>query len=457
MQTLPLNSGSLRLDKNELVEIYDQYSPGLYRYALRLLGDPDLAEECVAETFSRFLQALKRGGGPTSNLQAYLYRVAHNWIIDYYRNKPALEQLPPELADDKLKNPLVQVTEDMQRERVRNAWFHLTPEQRQVIMLRFSFSGAFLLITLLVFLFGGAGMTALAAQAALPGDVLYPIKTSMEQAQLALSASPAGRANLQMEFAERRLLEIAGLIEEDQFQEIPAVTDRFEAHIRNKMVEVEDVANHDAQQAAGLSAQVSDALTRYAYTLSRMLEQVPEAVQVKMMRTIQNTWLAGNIGEIMFNGAIDSLGSHAWVIAGQAVAIHSSTEVKGTFAIGDVVQVRAVRNADGSLAARQIERVLAGMEEGGSANPDDGGAGGPGAGMSGSDEGQDGLGGDPDQTQGQYQNNTQSGSEGGGQFQNQTQDPNFQSPGDGKDDDQDSSQKQSPGQDGHQNPNDEGD
>jgi RNA polymerase sigma-70 factor (ECF subfamily) len=137
MQTLPLTNGSLRLDKEELVEVYDQYSPRLYRYALRLLGDPDLAEECVAETFSRFLQALKRGGGPTSNLQAYLYRVAHNWIIDSYRNKPAQEQLDPELADDKLEHPLVQITENMQRECVRNALFHLTPEQRQVIMLRF--------------------------------------------------------------------------------------------------------------------------------------------------------------------------------------------------------------------------------------------------------------------------------------------------------------------------------
>jgi RNA polymerase sigma-70 factor (ECF subfamily) len=137
MQTLPLNSGSLRLDKNELVEIYDQYSPRLYRYALRLLGDPEVAEDCVAETFSRFLQALKRGGGPTSNLQAYLYRVAHNWVIDYYRSKPAQVQLQPELADDKLENLLVQVTENLQRERVRNALFHLTSEQRQVIMLRF--------------------------------------------------------------------------------------------------------------------------------------------------------------------------------------------------------------------------------------------------------------------------------------------------------------------------------
>jgi hypothetical protein len=319
---------------------------------------------------------------------------------------------------------------------------------------RFSFKSAFLVITLLVFLFGGAGMTALAAQSALPGDALYPIKTSMEQAQFTLSTSPSSRVHLQLEFAERRLLEIAGLIDEEQFQEIPAATDQFEAHIRNVLVEVEDVANHDPEQASGLSDQVSKALTRYTFTMSRMLEQVPEAVQVKMMRTIQNTWLAGNVGEILFNGAIDSIGPQAWMISGQAVAIDSATEVRGTFAIGDLVQVRAVRNADGSLSARQIERVLAGMEDSGSADPGDSGAGGPDAGLSGSDEGQDGWSGDPDQTQGQYQNNTQSGSEGSGQFQNQTQDPNFQGPGSGKDDGQDSPQKSGSGRDGSQNPND---
>ena len=317
---------------------------------------------------------------------------------------------------------------------------------------RFSFNGVFLVITLLVFLFGGASMTAFAAQSALPGDVLYPIKTSMENTQLALSTGPTGRANLQMEFAQRRLLEIASLIEEDQFQEIPAAADQFEAHVRNLMVEVEDVASRDPEQVTGLSAQVSNALTRYAYSMSRMLEQVPEPVQLKMMRTIQNTWLVGNIGEIVFNGAIDSIAPQAWVIAGQAIAIHSATEVKGTFAIGDVVQVRAVRNEDGSLAARYIERVLAGLEEGGSGYPINNGADGPGAGMSGSGNGQDGLSDDPDQTPGQ--SNTQSGSDGSGQFQNQTQDPNFQGSGSGKDSGQDSSPKPGPGRDGSQGPSD---
>jgi hypothetical protein len=48
-------------NQNALAEIYDIYSTDLYGYALRLLGDPAAAEECVAETFSRFLKALQTG------------------------------------------------------------------------------------------------------------------------------------------------------------------------------------------------------------------------------------------------------------------------------------------------------------------------------------------------------------------------------------------------------------
>ena len=136
MQTLPLAKENLRFDHSDLIELYEQYSPRLYRYSVRLLDDSDLAEECVAETFSRFLQALKKGGGPHDNVQAYLYRVAHNWINDYYRSRP-MDELEPELEDEKLESPLHVVAENQQKETVRKALFQLTPEQRQVITLRF--------------------------------------------------------------------------------------------------------------------------------------------------------------------------------------------------------------------------------------------------------------------------------------------------------------------------------
>jgi DNA-directed RNA polymerase specialized sigma24 family protein len=50
-----------RYDVQALADIYDQYSPKLYWYALRLLGD-DNYEECVAETFNRFLGAEREAG-----------------------------------------------------------------------------------------------------------------------------------------------------------------------------------------------------------------------------------------------------------------------------------------------------------------------------------------------------------------------------------------------------------
>jgi RNA polymerase sigma-70 factor (ECF subfamily) len=123
--------------KEDLIEIYEHFSPRLYRYAFRLLGQPDMAEECVAETFSRFLLILKKGGGPKDNLSAYLYRMAHNWITDYYRKQPPVDPLEFESIGDSVENLAAIVTKKMERERVRSALLQLTPEQRQVIVLRF--------------------------------------------------------------------------------------------------------------------------------------------------------------------------------------------------------------------------------------------------------------------------------------------------------------------------------
>jgi RNA polymerase sigma-70 factor (ECF subfamily) len=127
-----------RLDLQALAEIYDYYSPGLFRYAMRLLGDQQLAEDCLAETFSRFLRALHAGGGPKEYLQAYLYRVAHNWISDHYRSK-IISQISLDEAfslNDGTDTHLT-VETSLEQDRVRAALRLLTPDQRQVIVLKF--------------------------------------------------------------------------------------------------------------------------------------------------------------------------------------------------------------------------------------------------------------------------------------------------------------------------------
>jgi len=127
-----------RFEAQALEEIFDTFSSGIYRYALRLLGDEDLARECMSETFSRFLVALKRDSGPDNYLQAYLYRIAHNWVTDFYRSK-TLPTLPLDAATDasSADEPHQVLADKMTNQRLRDALTLLTPDQRQVIVLKY--------------------------------------------------------------------------------------------------------------------------------------------------------------------------------------------------------------------------------------------------------------------------------------------------------------------------------
>lgn len=127
-----------QFDREALEEIFDNYSPGIYRYAFRLLGDAELASDCMSETFSRFLYALKQENGPDNYLQAYLYRIAHNWITDYYRSKVAgTLPLNMELQANSNDEPHRTVADEMEKQQLRHALSLLTPDQRQVIILRY--------------------------------------------------------------------------------------------------------------------------------------------------------------------------------------------------------------------------------------------------------------------------------------------------------------------------------
>ena len=124
-----------KMNTAALAEIYDTYSPGLYRYALRLLGDPDLAENCVAETFSRFLKSLQNQHGPRDHLQAYLYRIAHNWIVDLYRDHEQTFELSDALPCE--DQPEEEAARQIRQKQVRKAIRSLSPDQQKVISLKY--------------------------------------------------------------------------------------------------------------------------------------------------------------------------------------------------------------------------------------------------------------------------------------------------------------------------------
>jgi RNA polymerase sigma-70 factor (ECF subfamily) len=131
-----LIKGALRFDQATLAKIYDLYSPELYRYAARFLGDLSMAEDCVADTFSRFLKALSAGRGPKDHLRAYLYRIAHNLIVDYYRRTPDMVELK-ETHSGTDNTPEQEADLRMRQAQMRKAIQQLTPDQQQVIAFKY--------------------------------------------------------------------------------------------------------------------------------------------------------------------------------------------------------------------------------------------------------------------------------------------------------------------------------
>jgi len=240
----------------------------------------------------------------------------------------------------------------------------LKPKERNIMNLsnrRFALTALATVLVLAVLLFGGAGVTAFAAQSALPGDALYSLKTGIEQTQITLSRDAYNRAELQLSFAERRLDEISALIGEGRFNDIGRAVEEFESQVQAAISELQAVAAGDPARATELASQISAALSRYALTLSGMLDSVPEAVRSEMERAIsasQGTGVVSSGDEFEFKGTVMEITPEAWVVGEFTVAITTTTEIKDAIVVGDLVKVHAYEDPDGVLTAREIELAM---------------------------------------------------------------------------------------------------
>lgn len=84
-----------------------------------------------------------------------------------------------------------------------------------------------------VVLLGGGSITAYAAQKSLPGDSLYTIKLSIEDAFIAFSLSDSHDLELHLEYASRRFEEITTLLGSGRSQEIESTASRLAYHLES--------------------------------------------------------------------------------------------------------------------------------------------------------------------------------------------------------------------------------
>jgi len=140
METDPtLLNDARMMERDALVKIFDLYSSALFNYALRLCGDPVMADHVVGDVFAKFLDQLAAGNGPTANLRSYLYETAYHRIIDearYSRRRAPLEVVASLPQDT--RSVFLTVEDQLIFKQIVHAINNeLTDDQRHVMILRF--------------------------------------------------------------------------------------------------------------------------------------------------------------------------------------------------------------------------------------------------------------------------------------------------------------------------------
>ncbi len=126
-------------DQKAFAELYEEHFDRIYRYVALRIGDKTEAEDMTQQVFLNALQSISSFKWKGVPFAAWLYRIAHNQVVDYLRkrNKQAAIPLDESLVSSD-SNPQLKAEHSLDIEQLLLATKRLTEAQREVISLRFT-------------------------------------------------------------------------------------------------------------------------------------------------------------------------------------------------------------------------------------------------------------------------------------------------------------------------------
>ena len=125
-------------DKQAFGMLYSQYLDEIYRFVFFKVESKQTAEDITEETFVKAwknLPKIIKKDGRIKNFRAWLYRIANNSVIDYYRKKKPVG----ELSDSRPNNMLLPEEVVIKQENSHQLTLsvkELEPDFQEIIILR---------------------------------------------------------------------------------------------------------------------------------------------------------------------------------------------------------------------------------------------------------------------------------------------------------------------------------
>ena len=126
-------------DEGAFTQLYEEHFDKIYRYVALKIGNKTEAEDMTQQVFLNALQSISSFKWKGIPFSAWLFRIAHNQVVDYLRKKTKQATAP---LDESLvssdSNPQLMAEYKLDIEQLVSATKQLTRAQREVISLRFA-------------------------------------------------------------------------------------------------------------------------------------------------------------------------------------------------------------------------------------------------------------------------------------------------------------------------------
>ena len=130
-------------DQAAFLELYDRYREPIFRFAYRLLGSVEIAEDVTHDCFLSLIRKPENYRPERASLKTYLYAAARNLALKHFRSQgreTGLDEVIEEPKDSSRRGPLRRLLDEELATLVRDAVFSLPPLQREALIL-FEYEG----------------------------------------------------------------------------------------------------------------------------------------------------------------------------------------------------------------------------------------------------------------------------------------------------------------------------
>ena len=129
-------------DRLALEELYLLHFDRIYSYLHMSVGNRHDAEDLTTQTFLKMLESITRFRWQSAPFSAWLFRIAHNLAMDHFRatRRWQPEEEVPEPPGEEEPSAEAQALQSIGRQSMLELIDKLSPEQQQVLTLKFVFN-----------------------------------------------------------------------------------------------------------------------------------------------------------------------------------------------------------------------------------------------------------------------------------------------------------------------------